>query len=175
MTTMKALIATVLSTTAIFAAANAQAATYQFVVTDPSLTQSGVPLDGNRYTFFFDSAPTPVSFDAGSFTLNGSASYTAGVFGAYRVDGPFTFYTASNFGGFDSPLNIYFSDQLFTGTTAAPVFRLGTFALDSGSITISAVTSSVPEPATWGLMIVGFGMIGAASRRRRVKTTVTYA
>ncbi len=29
-------------------------------------------------------------------------------------------------------------------------------------------TASVPEPATWGLMIMGFGMAGAVLRRRRV-------
>ncbi|MCS6986475.1 MAG: PEPxxWA-CTERM sorting domain-containing protein [Sphingomonadaceae bacterium] len=26
---------------------------------------------------------------------------------------------------------------------------------------------AVPEPATWGLMIAGFGLVGAALRRRR--------
>lgn len=29
------------------------------------------------------------------------------------------------------------------------------------------ITSAVPEPATWGLMITGFGLAGAALRRRR--------
>lgn len=28
-------------------------------------------------------------------------------------------------------------------------------------------TGAVPEPATWAMMIVGFGLVGAASRRRR--------
>ncbi len=32
----------------------------------------------------------------------------------------------------------------------------------------------VPEPAAWALMIAGFGLVGAASRRR-VRTAVTYA
>jgi hypothetical protein len=30
------------------------------------------------------------------------------------------------------------------------------------------VVGSVPEPATWATMLSGFGMIGAAMRRRRV-------
>lgn len=35
---------------------------------------------------------------------------------------------------------------------------------------------AVPEPATWAMMIVGFGMIGFAMRRRsNVRTTVSYA
>lgn len=32
---------------------------------------------------------------------------------------------------------------------------------------LSAITAVVPEPATWGMMILGFGMIGFAARRRR--------
>ena len=36
--------------------------------------------------------------------------------------------------------------------------------------------SGVPEPTTWALMIVGFGLTGAAMRRRaRTKTTVAFA
>ncbi|WP_260596775.1 NF038122 family metalloprotease [Sphingomonas endolithica] len=35
---------------------------------------------------------------------------------------------------------------------------------------------SVPEPTTWAMMLVGFGVIGGAMRRRgKVKTTVSYA
>ena len=29
-----------------------------------------------------------------------------------------------------------------------------------------SMTAAVPEPATWGLMLVGFGFVGAAARRR---------
>ena len=41
----------------------------------------------------------------------------------------------------------------------------------AGNFRISAA-GAVPEPATWGLMIVGFGMVGAAARRR-TRTSVT--
>ena len=40
-----------------------------------------------------------------------------------------------------------------------------------GGLTVAAV----PEPATWGLMVLGFGMIGAAARSRKAKTNVVYA
>lgn len=36
---------------------------------------------------------------------------------------------------------------------------------------IGSLTFAVPEPATWGLMIVGFGMVGVAARRRKVVVT----
>lgn len=43
------------------------------------------------------------------------------------------------------------------------------------NVTISAGSGAVPEPATWGLMILGFGMIGGAARSRRHKTKVSFA
>ena len=36
------------------------------------------------------------------------------------------------------------------------------------SVNYSAVLPGVPEPASWALMIAGFGMAGAAMRRRRI-------
>jgi hypothetical protein len=39
-----------------------------------------------------------------------------------------------------------------------------------------APTNAVPEPASWAMMIAGFGVAGAAMRRKaKVRTTVSYA
>ncbi len=35
--------------------------------------------------------------------------------------------------------------------------------------------NAVPEPATWAMMIGGFGLVGGAMRRRKVRTTISYA
>jgi hypothetical protein len=43
-----------------------------------------------------------------------------------------------------------------------------------GEITFGQVNAAVPEPATWAQMLVGFGLIGGAIRRKRV-TKVTYS
>lgn len=37
----------------------------------------------------------------------------------------------------------------------------------SQDLTFSATIAAVPEPATWAMMIIGFGMTGAAVRRKR--------
>ncbi|MBM6577743.1 PEP-CTERM sorting domain-containing protein [Microvirga sp. SRT01] len=39
----------------------------------------------------------------------------------------------------------------------------------------NAGIGAVPEPSTWAMMIVGFGMVGGAMRRRRVSTKVSFA
>ena len=55
----------------------------------------------------------------------------------------------------------------------------GTGTLDtSAAITrfqTSAVAGAVPEPATWAMLLVGFGMAGASLRRRKISTVVTFA
>ena len=38
----------------------------------------------------------------------------------------------------------------------------------------SIVAAPVPEPATWAMMITGFGMAGASLRRRKVRIKVSY-
>jgi hypothetical protein len=35
------------------------------------------------------------------------------------------------------------------------------------------ITAAVPEPATWGMLMVGFGMVGFAARRRNRSVSVT--
>ena len=54
--------------------------------------------------------------------------------------------------------------------TNATTFGAGTFGIIDGS-TFSGVAfapiSPVPEPATWGLMLAGFGIVGSAMRRRQ--------
>jgi len=89
----------------------------------------------------------------------------------------------------------YASDQSATGVTlyllgstldsalgldATPTSLTLTFNSTNGSpFTASATlavppSGSVPEPATWGMIVVGFGAMGAAMRRRQ-RTNVTFA
>ena len=73
-------------------------------------------------------------------------------------------------------------------TSATYIFRTnatnfnmgGTFTTQDGSVAQRAnfqPIAAVPEPATWAMMLFGFGGIGAAMRRRKskVKTTGAYA
>lgn len=65
--------------------------------------------------------------------------------------------------------------------TAATVWLIGagrgTGSDDSFKLSSIGVTAAVPEPASWAMMIIGFGAVGSAMRRRKgkVTTNVSYA
>ncbi|WP_239018172.1 PEPxxWA-CTERM sorting domain-containing protein [Sphingomonas flavalba] len=49
------------------------------------------------------------------------------------------------------------------------------YSISITDITQTPVQTPVPEPATWAMLIVGFGVIGGLSRSRRVRTTFSHA
>ena len=78
----------------------------------------------------------------------------------------------SNLGqeGFSGP-------DLFSGLTSAPVFNTGTFnltSITSGSATVS-ISSAVPEPSTWAMLLIGFGGLGFMAYRRKEQMALTAA
>lgn len=50
-----------------------------------------------------------------------------------------------------------------------------TFASTQPTFELDDIVTSVPEPAAWALMILGFGLVGSQLRTRRRKTTVAFA
>ena len=81
------------------------------------------------------------------------------------VDGGIRFFGFTSDTAFS---NVRFENA--TGTTNSDGF-----SLDNVSFA-SAAVGAVPEPTTWAMMIIGFGAIGGAMRRRRkVNVKVSYA
>lgn len=78
---------------------------------------------------------------------------------------------AATYPGFPVPGATGFTGPLYAGTY--------TLWLEDGDeaahYSFNAITAAVPEPATWAMMILGFGMIGASLRYRRGKTILHYA
>lgn len=129
------------------------------VIDIEGVTQLHVDFANSSLAILFNTSlgnPTwnPVSFNGPIF----SGSAIAGITGV-TVNG------SSTLAGFDNTrvsvvgqdLRIDWSGLSYTDGTALNLDF--TFARDG--------TGAVPEPATWAMMIVGFGLVGAVSRRRR--------
>ncbi|MDP1027068.1 PEPxxWA-CTERM sorting domain-containing protein [Sphingomonas sp. KR1UV-12] len=69
-----------------------------------------------------------------------------------------------------SPFNLYY-DGGYLFIRGRNQNNTGSFT----SVTISEITAAVPEPATWAMMLVGFGMVAGAARYRRRSTKAAYA
>ena len=110
--------------------------------------------------------------------------FVAPTAGSYRFTGTFRAADSPNGNGvtYSTPLGtgvlglqpatfaFDFTQSLAAGGTALfTVGNNGAYAFDTTGLTLSV--SAVPEPATWGLMILGFGAVGGAMRRRRAATT----
>jgi hypothetical protein len=150
------------------------------------------PSDGNG-------APPANSIPSGTAYLSvlggGSATYTfAGDVGAFEFDwgsvDSYNTLTINSTGGdpivvpglnFSNPAN---GNQVSAGTnglfrvsgTAGERFNSVTFSSGQNSFEVdNLATAGVPEPASWALMILGFGGAGAAlrSQRRRPATAAT--
>ena len=148
-----------------------------------------------------DAAPYPGLSNTTQVPLSSFSALAGGL--TYTFTTPITFFVnrGANFAGFlDSPLTKGFvrflgtSPSTFTSydgvSTLAPTAatfytdrNTGTFNTDRGdvlvtsatSLTLSATIAAVPEPATWAMMLVGFGMMSASMRYRRKSTAASFA
>ena len=109
----------------------------------------------------------------GLATLGRADTTSAGDTGAiqqaiWTIEYPLTTFTAINTtGGFDQLRVQYFVDL-------APTLHADGQVLQSQDGHQSfAVAGAVPEPATWAMLISGFGMVGLAARRRRTPVRVS--
>ena len=136
-----------------------------------------------------------VEFPAGTFTgPQGTAA------GSFDIAGNTVTFFSNQFGNFGTTsgangfngYRLSFAGRTITsvtlgaGTTFVPnsfSFSGSSFSFDvagqdpqGGNTVFQIGVAAVPEPATWGMMILGFGAIGYAMRRRAtVRTGVTFA
>ncbi|MCA1652700.1 MAG: PEPxxWA-CTERM sorting domain-containing protein [Sphingomicrobium sp.] len=121
-------------------------------------------------------------FASGSGTnlLTNAFSFTAAPSGSLASqfsDG--TSVGALSFGGVSTGSYDIFSQSV--GTTSGANYTLSFNLSSNGSpngLRISAsdaLDGAVPEPATWAMMLIGFGAVGFAMRRQKVTAKISYA
>lgn len=151
------------------AVASPAEAVQTLVITGPSGTfgNDGVGLAGSATTAFTNTFNfvTPLGFNLANGTLSTSALGTSNIdFTSALLNG--TAFSLSPTGTFE------FGSLPSTALTAGANNVLTVSGLNtgdgafSGTLTFAAV-SSVPEPRTWAMMLLGFGAVGFSMRRRR--------
>jgi hypothetical protein len=132
---------------------------------------------------------TAVAYNTFLFSPAASGSYTFLLTSTTASYDPFLALYASPFSPGSPLTNILVANDDFTGLTnsgfttslvAGTVYTAvitGFDNLDFGTYTLTiANAAAVPEPATWGMMVAGFGMVGFGLRRRaKPSVRVTYA
>lgn len=96
-------------------------------------------------------------------TVSGSVAYTTNesLYFKFTVNSPYKFtFTADGSGGtFPFPI-----DLEATGTSGTYTEKFGPFPVNG--VVDYILTTVVPEPGAWMLMVAGFGLVGASARRR---------
>lgn len=143
----------------------------------------------NTLTFFWPGTPAGTSGGVAATTTGpyldlpaGSVISAASIFStaatntqtaAFRTTGThilgFRFFNEST-----SAVNYGYLTLTSTGPLGFPATVNGwTFENNGGAITVPGVAPAIPEPATWTMMLAGFGIVGGVMRRRQ-RTTVSF-
>ena len=119
---------------------------------------------------FASDTPTANSTDIVGLNLSGPLNLVAGsydVFFSNPTDMAIPVYSGSG---------AIFSTTPLTLTTGTKYNKLNDFNGNTSSVGVVLFSGPVPEPATWAMMLMGFGLIGFGLRNRRKPTVrVTYA
>lgn len=138
-------------------------------------------------TFQLDSNPVPTTSSTSFIGKQIQFSNVAGTFnGVAGIAPSISFGTdliaALNINGTSLGFTQFAGPAIFTGPAASPIFSPGTFQLTNfvfggATLTVTETVAAVPEPATWAMMITGFGFVGGAmrNRQRKTKTRIAFA
>lgn len=113
---------------------------------------------------------TQSNFNSAYFAAFSPLNYNKELIGQPLSNG----FTYGSFGaGYGGPSGDF---NLFGSTSGAPngtfYFQLQTSNGSGDRLAVTSIAPGVPEPASWALMVAGFGLVGAAARRRKAALAV---
>jgi hypothetical protein len=163
-------VALIAATAMISTAAQADVHWYVSGTFDDGATITGT-FDINQYGFI---ANPDLTTSDGLFT---GMAYTSASVSTNNTTTSLTF----DYNSYKNEMQLYFTGDLNVGTAYNAMLISSkecrnnycgsggdTRLLTSGFASINPI-SNVPEPASWALMIAGFGLTGAATRRARIR------
>ncbi|WP_375420008.1 PEPxxWA-CTERM sorting domain-containing protein [uncultured Sphingomonas sp.] len=129
-------------------------------------------LNGGFATYTFMNAVKSFQFDWGSIDSYNQLTIGSSTGIDIVIPGSSSFENPANGNQSDPSTNGLFTitgdeGEFFTNVTFSSTGN--SFEVDNLAI------AAVPEPATWAMMLIGFGLIGATARYRRRHSAVTYA
>ena len=110
----------------------------------------------------FSTLVSPSLFNTASVTANGLTTFEFRLSNSLftsAIQG-LNYYPGQTFERF---VTLRLSQSLSYSVAGGPTYREDRL----GTVAVSAETGAVPEPSTWAMMLLGFGGIGIALRRRR--------
>jgi PEP-CTERM motif len=197
----KIAIAALLSASVVGLAAPAQAVIYNYTISGiGSGTLDGAAFDNTAFTFTLVGDTTNLQsfgiekvidpLNAANFVIGASAG-TLSIptrLGTFSNGNGVYFSRSTAIGGADL-FDFYLASTVDLDSNFGPINGYGVFALEqfqgvttsAGLLSFNSArdvvfsngggTPGVPEPASWALMIAGFGLVGAAMRRRKLALT----
>ncbi|WP_445191669.1 Npun_F0296 family exosortase-dependent surface protein [Sphingomonas sp. Tas61C01] len=127
---------------------------------------------GGSATYNFTSLVNSFQFDWGSIDAYNTLTIVSNMGPDIVIPGSASFTNPAN-GNQSAPA----TNGLFTVFGGeGEFFKSVTFSSTGNSFEVDNLAiAAVPEPATWAMMLIGFGLIGATARYRRRHNAVTYA
>jgi hypothetical protein len=119
-------------------------------------------IPGKQYVLKFNVSANPFNTSPGPKAV----AYTVSVTGGVAVQDYYTFIP-----GLNAPNNmLYVTEQynfIASKTTQDLLFKASGRNGLFGPVIDSVSVSVIPEPSTWAMLVLGFGLAGVASRRRK--------